>query len=199
MVKAIRKGKNFSRKAEEQRSLKMERIVPQTSTYNVDIQGRNAGHLTTFAFVRGQYGLRISVVGCLELNAVEDPNAFVVGYTEIRGDVVAVIDPRSMFDLGSTPLEGQTCIVIIEPMIDGNKIKLGVLVEDISEVLNIASYNMGSVRMADDEPGSVNIDFILKLGKQANSRNLLGKIDEVLTRYNVPHSSYIQSQLSTKN
>jgi purine-binding chemotaxis protein CheW len=177
----------------------MERITSQSSVFNLDIQGRNTGYLTTFAFVRGQYGLRISVVGCLELNSVEDPNEFVVGFTEIRGDVVAVIDPRAMFNLGSTPLEGQTCIVLIEPLIDGNKIKLGVLVEDISEVLNIASHNMGSARMSENEPGSVNIDFILKLGKQANSRNLLSKIDEVLSRYNVPHSSYIQSQLSTKN
>lgn len=130
--------------------------------------------LTTFAFVRGACGLRVSVVGCMEVVEFSSIDDVVRGYIEYRGDKIAVVDPHLVHESLPTPIDSQTCIVLVETEVSGKRVRLGVIVEDLSEVLNIASYKMdSSSRMR----GSANINFILEIGREDASFSISRVID----------------------
>lgn len=135
-------------------------------------------YLTTFSFIRGSYGLRISVIGCMELGEIQTEEPILRGIIELRNERIAIIDPRVVNGLESTPIDGQTCIVVVEPVISGQRLKIGVIVEDLSEVLNIASCKMDK----QSSQNSMNVNFILKLGRENEGTELIEKISEYLPK-----------------
>ena len=143
--------------------------------------------LTTFAFVRGGCGLRVSVVGCMELVEFSNIDDMVRGYIEYRGDKIAVIDPRLIHDSHPTPIDSQTCIVLVEPEVSGKRIRIGVIVEDLSEVLNIASYKMDK---SSRTQGSANINFILEIGREDDSLTITRVIDASMRCQKIEHRAY---------
>lgn len=87
---------------------------------------------------------------------------FVRGVINLRGAVVPVIDLQSRFGRGTTVPGKKTCVVIFDSVRQGEKIELGLLVDSVSEVVDIASDQM--------EPPpqfgtSIRRDFIQSLGK----------------------------------
>lgn len=147
----------------------------------------NSKFLTAFAFIRGGYGLRISVVGCMELTEFMEPESFVRGFIDYRDEVVAVIDPRILSESQTTPITGQTCLVIIEPKVGSQAKKMAVVVEDLSEVLNIASYKMDE---SDDSRRNSNIDFVLKLGRESDLFELVRSIGHSLESHQIEEHCY---------
>lgn len=165
----------------------MEQMVSHSSSRATYSRGRFTKFLTAFDFARGSYGLRISVVGCMELVEFEESANFVRGFIELRDEKIAVIDPRILFEINSTPIDSQTCIVIAENFVGGKKIKVGVVVEDLSEVLNIASYKMDG---SDVMNHSINIDFILKLSKKSDTLDMLRDIEKSMDTYSITNHCY---------
>ena len=89
------------------------------------------------------------------------PN-FVRGVINLRGAVVPVIDLQARFGRGQARVGSKTCIIVIDASGDGEKMELGLMVDAVSEVIDIAS--------TDIEPPpqfgtSIQRDFILGLGK----------------------------------
>ena len=87
---------------------------------------------------------------------------FIRGVINLRGAVVPVIDLSCRFGGKSTQVARRTCIVIIELMQDDQKHDIGVMVDAVSEVLEIAR--------ADIEPppsfgAKIRTDFISGMGK----------------------------------
>jgi len=78
---------------------------------------------------------------------------------------------------------------LVEPTVGKNRIRIGVIVEDISEVLNIASYNMDNRSKAQS---SINIDFILKIGRERDVIALAKAIEESLNANHVKLKNCIQ-------
>lgn len=87
---------------------------------------------------------------------------FVRGVINLRGAVVPVIDLQARFGRPAARVGKKTCIVIFDAVRDGERIELGLLVDAVSEVIEIAS--------ADIEPppnfgSAVRRDFIRGMGK----------------------------------
>lgn len=87
---------------------------------------------------------------------------FIRGVINLRGAVVPVIDLSCRFGGKSTQVARRTCIIIIELMQDDQKHDIGVMVDAVSEVLEIAR--------ADIEPppsfgAKIRTDFISGMGK----------------------------------
>ena len=87
---------------------------------------------------------------------------FIRGVINLRGAVVPVIDLSCRFGGKSTQVARRTCIVIIELMQDDQKHDIGVMVDAVSEVLEIAR--------AEIEPppsfgAKIRTDFISGMGK----------------------------------
>lgn len=84
------------------------------------------------------------------------------GVINLRGAVVPVIDLGARFGNRRTETTRRTCIVILEVTTDGDRQMIGILVDAVSEVLEIAATEI-------EPPPSFGVkirtDFILGMGK----------------------------------
>ncbi|HPW27763.1 MAG TPA: chemotaxis protein CheW [Rhodoferax sp.] len=62
---------------------------------------------------------------------------FVRGVINLRGSVVPVIDLQSRFGRATTEVGKKTCIIIFDASRDGDKTELGLMVDAVSEVIEI--------------------------------------------------------------
>lgn len=90
---------------------------------------------------------------------------FVRGVINLRGAVVPVIDLQARFGRPAAQVGKKTCIVIFDSLRDGERVELGLLVDAVSEVIEIAAEQI--------EPpphfgATVRRDFIRGMGKVAS-------------------------------
>jgi purine-binding chemotaxis protein CheW len=87
---------------------------------------------------------------------------FVRGVINLRGAVVPVIDLHARFGRPAAEIGKKSCIVIFDSMRDGERVELGLLVDAVSEVIDIAA---SEIEPPPNFGGSVRRDFILNMGK----------------------------------
>ena len=140
-----------------------------------------AGKYLTFALGKEEYGLEIlkvrEIIGYMDITAVPRTPAFVRGVINLRGQVISVVDLRSKFDMEPAARTEATCIIVVEIAQGGRKLSTGIVVDRVSEVLNIAADR---IEPAPSFGTSVATDFILGMGKIGQSVKILLDIDRVL-------------------
>ena len=90
---------------------------------------------------------------------------FVRGVINLRGAVVPVIDLQARFGRAAAQVSKKTCIVIFDAMRDGERVELGLLVDAVSEVIDISAEQ---IEPPPSFGGTVRHDFIKGMGKVAN-------------------------------
>jgi purine-binding chemotaxis protein CheW len=88
--------------------------------------------------------------------------AFVRGVINLRGSVVPVIDLQSRFGRPRAQVGKKTCIIIFDTKVDDEKLELGLLVDAVSEVIDIAQAH---IEPAPQFGTSIRRDFIHGMGK----------------------------------
>jgi len=104
--------------------------------------------------------------------------AFIRGVINLRGSVVPVIDLAARFGGHQTETSRRTCIVIIELTTADERHDIGVVVDAVSEVLEVSS--------ADIEPApafgaKIRADFIAGMGKIGGKFVIILDIQKVLS------------------
>jgi len=87
---------------------------------------------------------------------------FVRGVINLRGSVVPVIDLQSRFGRSRAELGKKTCIIIFDATMAEEKVELGLLVDSVSEVIDIAQSN---VEPPPQFGTSIRRDFVHGIGK----------------------------------
>ena len=82
---------------------------------------------------------------------------FIRGILNLRGQVLPVIDLAARFGRAATEVARRTCVVIIEMDNDGEKQDVGVLVDSVSEVMDIPA---DMVQPAPAFGAKIRVDFI---------------------------------------
>ena len=90
---------------------------------------------------------------------------FVRGVINLRGAVVPVIDLQARFGRPAAHIGKKTCIVIFDAVRDGERVELGLLVDAVSEVIEIAAEQ---IEPPPNFGASVRRDFIRGMGKVAS-------------------------------
>jgi purine-binding chemotaxis protein CheW len=90
---------------------------------------------------------------------------FVRGVINLRGAVVPVIDLQARFGRPCAEVGKKTCIVIFDAMRDGERVELGLMVDAVSEVIDIAP---DQIEPPPNFGASVRRDFIRGMGKVAS-------------------------------
>ena len=104
--------------------------------------------------------------------------AFIRGVINLRGSVVPVIDLAARFGAKPTAVARRTCIVIVEVDDDEMRHDIGIMVDAVSEVLDIPA--------TDIEPppsfgAKIRADFIFGMGKVDGKFVILLNINKVLS------------------
>lgn len=87
---------------------------------------------------------------------------FVRGVINLRGAVVPVIDLKSRFGRGAAQVGKKSCVVIFDAMREGEKVELGLMVDSVSEVVEIAA---GNIELPPQFGTSIDRSYIRGLGK----------------------------------
>jgi purine-binding chemotaxis protein CheW len=88
--------------------------------------------------------------------------AAVCGVINLRGAVVPVMDPQARFGRPPSPVGKRTCIVIVEVALQDERQVIGVLVDAVHEVLEIAA---GEIEPKPSFGTRIPGDFIAGIGK----------------------------------
>jgi purine-binding chemotaxis protein CheW len=148
---------------------------------NVAAQRRQEGHHLTFLLAGEQYAISIrrvrEIIEFDSVRPVPGTPRDVRGVINLRGAVVPVVDLALKFGLDRTPVTKDTCIIILEVLIDGEPGSMGVMTEAVSEVLDL--------RSDDIEPPpafgtQVHVDYLLGMAMIDGKMALVLDIDEVL-------------------
>jgi purine-binding chemotaxis protein CheW len=90
---------------------------------------------------------------------------FVRGVINLRGAVVPVIDLQARFGRAAAEVGKKTCIVIFDSLRQDGRVELGLLVDAVSEVIDIAP---DAIEAPPNFGTAVRRDFIRGMGKVAN-------------------------------
>jgi len=136
----------------------------------------------TFNLAGEQYGLEIlkvrEIIGLMDITSVPRTPGFVRGVINLRGKVIPIIDLRTKFGIDSIEDTEQTCIIVVDIVEDQNTVQMGIIVDSVSEVLDINATDI------DDAPrfsSGVNTSFIKGIAKTKGGVKILLKIEDVLT------------------
>jgi purine-binding chemotaxis protein CheW len=104
--------------------------------------------------------------------------AFLRGVINLRGNVVPVIDLRYKLGMGAIKQSVDTCIVIVEIMIDDELTHMGALADSVREVIDL---DPGQISPPPKLGIKINNEFIKGMGKQEEKFLIILDIDKVLT------------------
>lgn len=143
--------------------------------------GQQRQYLT---FMLGGEVFAIGILSIKEIieygNLTEVPRMpeFIRGVINLRGAVVPVIDLGARFGKQATSVSRRTCIVIIEVEHEGEQQVVGVMVDAVNEVLDIAA---GEIEPAPSFGAKIRADFIRGMGKVEGKFVIILDVDHVLS------------------
>ncbi len=103
---------------------------------------------------------------------------FMRGVINLRGSVVPVVDMRLKFRMTRTEKTVNTCIIIVEVMVDGESIILGTLADSVQEVLDLDADH---IEPAPRIGTKLNTEFIKGMGKRDAHFIIILDIDKVFS------------------
>jgi purine-binding chemotaxis protein CheW len=158
--------------------------VSNVTQVNQELAGaaNRAGKYLTFALGKEEYGLEIlkvrEIIGYMDITAVPRTPDHVKGVINLRGQVISVVDLRTKFDMEPIERTDQTCIIVVDIQQGGRRLNTGIVVDRVSEVLSISADKIEDAPAFD---ASVQVDFILGMGKIGDTVKILLDIDRVLS------------------
>jgi purine-binding chemotaxis protein CheW len=148
----------------------------------VRAMGDKEGKYLTFTLAEEEYGIGIlkikEIIGMLPITSVPQTPEFVKGVINLRGKVIPVMDLRLRFGMPSIDYTERTCIIVVEIGGQAGTILVGIVVDAVSEVLNIKGDDIEKTPTFGTK---LNTDYILGMAKMEGGVKILLDIDQVLS------------------
>jgi purine-binding chemotaxis protein CheW len=148
----------------------------------VRLMGDREGKYLTFSLAHEEYGIGIlkikEIIGMMPITTVPQTPEFVKGVINLRGKVIPVVDLRLRFGIEAMDYTERTCIIVVEITGRSGIILIGIVVDSVSEVLNIKGEEI------EDTPAfgtKLDTAFILGMAKKEGGVKILLDIDQVLS------------------
>ena len=150
----------------------------------LDLTGKNSiereGKYLTFSLAGEEYGIVIlkvkEIIGMMPVTPVPKTPSYVKGVINLRGKVIPVADLRLKFDMDEAAYTERTCIIVVEIKDGLGHVLMGIVVDSVSEVLNIKGAEI------EDTPAfgtQMDTDYILGMAKTGGGVKILLDIDKV--------------------
>lgn len=140
------------------------------------------GKYLTFTLAEEEYGISIlkikEIIGMMPITFVPQTPEFVKGVINLRGKVIPVVDLRLRFGMESIDYTERTCIIVVEIEGQADTVLTGIVVDSVSEVLNIKGEDI------EDTPTfgtKLDTQYILGMAKMEGGVKILLDIDRVLS------------------
>jgi purine-binding chemotaxis protein CheW len=103
---------------------------------------------------------------------------FMSGVINLRGNVVPVVDLRLCFEMSKTVKTVNTCVVVVEMMLDGEPTVIGALADSVEEVIDLEP---DQIEPAPKIGTQIRTDFIKGMGKRDAQFIMILDIDRIFS------------------
>ena len=139
------------------------------------------GKYLTFYLAGEEYGIGIlkikEIIGMLPITSVPQTPEYVKGVVNLRGKVVPVMDLRVRFGIADIEYTDRTCIIVVEIAGQDGTVMVGIVVDSVSEVVNI---KVDEIQETPNFGIELDTDYILGLAKMEGNVKILLEIERVL-------------------
>jgi purine-binding chemotaxis protein CheW len=156
--------------------------LAKTMDQAVKVMAEKEGKYLTFQLANEEYGIGIlkvkEIIGMMPITSVPQTPVFVKGVINLRGKVIPVVDLRLKFGMEEIEYTERTCIIVVEITFEGADVVMGIVVDAVSEVLNIGSEEI------EESPrfgASLDTEYILGMAKMEGGVKILLEVDQVLS------------------
>ena len=152
----------------------------------VKVMADREGKYLTFSMAEEEYGIGIlkikEIIGMMPITTVPKTPEFVKGVINLRGKVIPVVDLRLRFGMEAIDYTERTCIIVVEIEGVSGTVMIGIVVDAVSEVLNI---NGDEIEDTPTFGAKLDINYILGMAKMEGGVKILLDIDQVLSAVEV--------------
>jgi len=136
----------------------------------------------SFELAGAEYGVGILAVKEIlqyeTITPVPSVPRSVRGVINLRGSVVPVIDLALKLGLGETAITKRTCVLIVEAIFDGERSVMGVMADQVREVLELGAEDIEPTPAFGTR---VRVEYLKGMGKVGDGFALLLDLDRVLS------------------
>ena len=159
----------------------MTELMKTTDRGEKNIADREGKYLT-FSLAAEEYGIGIlkvkEIIGMMAITTMPQVPVYVKGVINLRGKVIPVVDLRLKFGLEEAGYTDRTCIIVVEIQTDTGNVQMGIVVDAVSEVLNVKEADI------EDTPTfgvAMRTDYILGMAKAGGGVKILLDIEKVVS------------------
>jgi purine-binding chemotaxis protein CheW len=140
------------------------------------------GKYLVFHLGREEFGIRVlkvrEIMGIQDITAVPQTPTHVRGVINLRGKVIPVVDLRLKFGLPEQEYTARTCIIVIQTRGEAGPMLMGIVVDGVAEVLNLAAADIEDTPDFGDGTAT---PYLLGMAKIKGKVKILLDIDQVLS------------------
>jgi len=155
-----------------------------------------AGKYLTFNLGREVYGLEIlkvrEIIGLMDITSVPRTPRHIRGVINLRGKIIPVVDLRVKFAMERTPDTEHTCIIVVDFQTEEGSSQIGVLVDSVSEVLDISNEQ---IEPTPSFGSDVNAGFIRGMAKSTDKVTILLNVENILSAMDFDAASELKSEI----
>jgi purine-binding chemotaxis protein CheW len=118
------------------------------------------------------------VLDLTAITAIPKTPDFMAGVINLRGSVVPVVDLRLCFEMTKTVSTRNTCIVVVEVLIENEPIVIGALADSVEEVIDLEPEQIQPPPRIGSQ---IRTDFIKGMGKRDTQFIMILDIDRVFS------------------
>lgn len=136
------------------------------------------GRFLSFLIGKETYGIEIryvtEIVGIQAITVMPEMPEYIKGIINLRGIIVPLMDIRLRFSMEQKPYDDRTCVIVV----DFAGISIGLIVDSVSEVINLADENITAL-----PHNSIGLSnrYIKNIGKVDSNVILLLDCEKLLT------------------
>jgi purine-binding chemotaxis protein CheW len=157
-------------------------LTPHNETLEAHRADSRLGKYLTFHLGQEEYGIQVlqvrEIMGLQDITVVPQTPQYVRGVINLRGKVIPVLCLRAKFGLPVTEYTTRTCIIVVYINQRNKGMQVGIIVDEVSEVLNIVA---GEIEDTPDFGEGVGTPHILGLAKIKGKVKILLDIDQVVS------------------
>lgn len=141
-----------------------------------------AGKYLTFRLGAEEYGIEIlrvrEIIGLMDITPVPRSPEHIRGVINLRGRIIPVLDLRTKFSMAPFQATEESCIIVLDVTVDTVMGQMGVLVDGVCEVLDIAAEEIDAPPPMGND---VDSSFLLGMAKSKGAVKILLKAEQILT------------------
>jgi purine-binding chemotaxis protein CheW len=173
----------------------MGNVVEKQNCLDEEIGLQLAGKYLTFTLDKEEYAIEIlkvnQIIRLQEITAIPRTPSFIRGVINLRGMIIPIIDLRKKFQMSDHTDTERSCIVVIQLDQDGKKINMGIVIDEVREVLEIPA---GDIEKTPEFGAGIDTQFIMGIAKTGKNVKMMLDISKVLTSSEIKDLSNLSNK-----